>query len=415
MHYVDSSPADKAQAKNRGRGFSWVVAILLLLCLFVNYIDRQTLSVLVKFLPPELKMSNSTYGQIQSLFLLSYSIAMPFAGWMVDRLGARIGLSITVAIWSVFELLHGTAHTVTQLGTYRLLLGIPEAAGLPAVSKVAAEHAAPYARATLIGIAMFGLGMGSTLAPPIVSFLTDHYSWRWAFYGTGLFGIAWVLLWLAFYHPTSHNTVVDEKSVQKTPWIHLLKEKRVLGLMLARAFSDSVWWFYLFWIPPFLVQSRHLNLHDMGVLGWIPYFFASIGSVVGGYASGMLITRGWEPLRARRTIMWVCALVVPFTSLVVKAQGIYTVLALLGLATFAIQAFFANIFSLPADLFPREKVASVFGLNTMTGGLAGFLTVQAAGFIVDKYSSYTPVFAGVAVLMPLAAIVAQTMVNKKTT
>src|ERR1041385_8391892 len=112
---------ERNDSQHAGRGFSLLIAILLLFALFVNYIDRQTLSVLVKFLPGDLKMNNVTYGRIQSLFLLAYGLAMPLAGWLIDRLGTRIGLSITVTIWSIIEFLHGTARNVTTLGTYRFL------------------------------------------------------------------------------------------------------------------------------------------------------------------------------------------------------------------------------------------------------------------------------------------------------
>src|SRR5579864_3208089 len=294
------------------RGFSWFVVGFLLVALFINYLDRQTLSVLVPFLPPALHMSNIDYGRIQSLFLLAYALAMPFAGWTVDRLGTRVGLSVTVAIWSIVEMLHGTARTVTALGTYRFLLGIPEAAGLPAVSKVAAEHAAPHARATVIGIAMFGLGMGSTLAPPVAAYLSLHLSWSWAFYGSGLAGLVWVLFWSTMYRPEPGAPMSLRAPVA---WASLIRDRNALGLTVARTFADSTWWVYLFWIPPFLAQARGVDLHQMGFVGWIPYFLASIGSVFGGYSSGVLVRRGWDPVRARRTIMLFAAGVVFVTGI----------------------------------------------------------------------------------------------------
>ena len=401
-------------SQTASRGFSWLVALLLLLALFINYIDRQTLSVLVRFLPGDLKMNNVTYGRIQSLFLLAYGLSMPFAGWLIDRLGTRIGLSITVAIWSVIEFLHGTARTVTTLGTYRFLLGIPEAAGLPAVSKAAAEHAEPHGRATLIGMAMFGLGMGSTFAPPVAAYLMLHLGWQWAFYGTGAVGLVWVVVWLLSFHPNKQVFSVSPAAEVHLTYFRLLRDRRVIGLTVARIFCDSTWFIYLLWIPPFLVQARGLDLHAMGLVGWIPYFFASIGSVAGGYASGYLIRQGWDALKARRAIMWICACVVPFTSLVVGVSSVVGVIAILAIATFFIQAFFANIFSLPADLFSREKVASVFGLNTMAGTLAGSFTVQLAGYIVERYS-YSPVFLMVALLLPIAAFLTQVLVPREPT
>lgn len=391
--------ATQDQGNTSKRGFSWLIAGLLLFALFVNYIDRQALSVLVRFLPANLQMSNIQYGRIQWMFLFSYALSLPLAGWTVDRLGTRVGLAVTVAVWSVIEALHGTATSVNQLGFYRLLLGIPESAGLPSVSKAAAEHAAPHARATLIGIAMFGLGMGSTFAPPVVSFLTRHFGWSWAFYATGIAGMVWMIFWLILYRPNPTLRTI-EKPKPKTPWVSLLRDRTVMGLTLSRAFSDSIWWFYLFWIPPFLVKSRGLDLHQIGYLGWIPYFFASIGSIVGGHSSGYLVRRGWEPFRARLAVMWVSAIVVPFTTFVVSATSVAGVLALLAVATFFIQAFFSNVFALPADLFPREKVASVVGLNTMAGSLAGSFAILAAGYVVERYS-YVPAFVAMAFFLPM--------------
>lgn len=403
---------EQQEGTKLGRGFSWLIATLLLLCLLINYMDRQSLAVLVGFLPPALRMNNVTYGQIQALFLLSYALAVPLAGRVIDRLGAKIGLAYSVAAWSLIEILHGTAHNLVTLGAYRFLLAIPEAAGLPAVVKVAGEHAAPHARATLIGIAMLGLGLGVTVAPPAVAFLTLHFSWSWAFYGTGLVGFIWIGLWLTFYRSTPDSSATLSAPDTTGTWIELLRNRQAIGLTLSRAFSDSLWWFYLFWIPPFLAQARGLNLRQMGILGWIPYFFASIGSIVGGYASGHLVRLGWEPLRARKAIMWVCACVVPLTSLVVKVSSVAAVLTLLAIATFFMQGYFANLFSLPADLFPPGRVASVFGLNTMAGTLAGFLTVQASGHIVERFS-YIPLFVGIAFFLPMGALCTQMLVRSK--
>lgn len=394
-----------------GRGFSWLVAGLLLLCLLLNYVDRQILAVLVVFLPHPLRMSTVAYGRIQAVFLLSYALAMPLAGWAIDRVGAKTGLAVSVAAWSVIEALHGTARSVFTLGSFRFLLGIPEAAGLPAIAKAAGEHAAPHARATLIGFAMFGLGLGVTVAPPVVAFLTLHFGWSWAFYGTGFAGFIWIALWLSGYRPALHPTAVSPTVAAKEGWTGLLRDKQVVGLTIARVFSDSLWWFYLFWIPPFLVQMHHFNLRQMGTVGWIPYLFTSLGSILGGYASGCLVRQGWEPLRARRTIMWACAGVLPFTSLAVRVSSVWAVLTLLAIATFFMQGYFANLFSLPADLFPREKVASVFGLNSMAGTLSALVMIQATGYIVRRFS-YAPVFAAIAFCLPLGALCTQVLVRE---
>ena len=394
------------------RGFSWLIAFLLLSVLSINYIDRQTLSVLVPFLPGNLKMSNIAYAHITSVFLLAYALAMPLAGWFVDRVGTRRGLAITVVFWSLFEFLCGTARSVFALGSYRFTLGLAEAAAFPSISKAAAEHAAPHARATLVGIAIFGAGMGTTLAPPVVAYLSLHFSWSWAFYGTGVAGFLWTIFWLLFYRPQPDLAVAAQSSVVNVPWMTLLRDKSVIGLTLAQTFSGSLWWFYLFWIPSFLNQERGLNIHEMGIYGWIPYFFASVGSIVGGYASGYFVRQGWEPVRARRMIMWICACIVPFTSFVVKVPGVAGVLAILAIATFFMEAFFANLFALPADIFPHERVASVVGVSVMCNSFAAIVVMQFIGHVVERFS-YTPVFVLVAFLLPAGALSIQWLVTGK--
>jgi MFS family permease len=221
---------------NLGRGFSWLVATLLLLCLMLNYLDRQSLAVLVRFLSPPLHMSNIVYGRIQALFLLAYALAMPLTGWVIDRLGAKTGLALSVALWSVTEALHGTARNLITLGSYRFLLGIPESAGLPAMAKVAGEHAAPHAKATLIGIAMFGLGLGITVAPPVVSFLTLHFDWRWAFYGTALAGFVWIALWLMFYRSGPNSSAILAASARSGTWGSSCVIDRRLDLLSRESF-----------------------------------------------------------------------------------------------------------------------------------------------------------------------------------
>jgi ACS family hexuronate transporter-like MFS transporter len=394
------------------RGFSWLVAFLLLSVLAINYIDRQTLSVLVPFLPGHLKMSNIAYAHITSVFLLAYALAMPLAGWFVDRIGTRRGLAIMVVFWSLFEFLCGTARSVFALGIYRFMLGLAEAAVFPALTKTAAEHATPQGRAALIGIAIFGAGIGTTLTPPVAVYLSIHLSWSWAFYATGVAGFLWTIFWLLSYRPRANLAVPAQSSEANVPWITLLRDKRVIGLTLAQTFSGSLWWFYLFWIPSFLSHARGLNLHEMGIYGWIPYFFASIGSIVGGYASGHFVRQGWEPVRARRTIMWISACIVPFTSFVVKVSGVAAVLAILAIATFFMEAFFANLFALPTDIFPPGRVASVVGLNVMCNSFAAIAVMQFIGHVVERFS-YTPVFVMVAFFLPAGALSIQWLVTGK--
>ncbi len=406
---VEEMDEGKAPSGTKSLGFSWVVALLMLFCWVVDFVDRQSLAVLVRFLPSNLRMSNVVYAHLTSLSLLASSLMKPLVGLLLDWYGLRIGLTVSVLAWSAFQMLGGLAGSVTTLGTFRFLLGIPEAANMPALSKVAAEHAAPHARATLIGVGHLGGYLGTSLAFPAVAFLSLHLNWSWAFYGTGLPGFIWVPLWLIFYRAPTRSAAPARAPEAKVSWVSLLLDRRVIGLNLMQVFAGAIWWFHFFWIAPFLYQKLHLDIRGMGMYGWIPHFVAGLGAVAGGYASGYLVRRNWEPLKARKLILWICAAVVPFTSFVVMAHSVTAVLATLAIATFFTSGFSANSFAMPADIFPSQRVASVAGLNAMFNNLAAIAAMQLAGHVVERFS-YTPVFVVIAFLLPAGAACAQWLV-----
>lgn len=395
------------------RHLRWWVAGLLFLATIINYVDRQTLSVLAPSLRDQFRMSNTDYSRIVFAFLLAYTFGQSGSGKIMDWLGTRRGFSLTMAWWSVAAMLHATANSVLHFGLFRFLLGLGEAGNWPGGVKAVSEWFPARERAFAIGLFNSGSCLGAVVAPPLVAWIALEWSWRAAFLFTGSLGFLWLALWLALYRlPGEHPWITRQEREHiernsgaaegtKVRWVELLGYKQVWGLVLARMLSDPVWWFYVFWLPEYLRRERNFSLAMIGYFAWIPFLTADAGNFVGGGISSYLIKRGWPVLRARKTVM--------FTSAAVMLAGLPAVLtgsptlavALISLATLAYSSWAANILTLPADLFPHAVVASVSGLSGTGAAIGGMIFTLVIGVVVDHFS-YLPVFTAAA-LMPLAA------------
>jgi ACS family hexuronate transporter-like MFS transporter len=389
------------------------VAGLLFLATIINYVDRQTLSVLAPSLRDQFRMSNTDYSRIVFAFLLAYTFGQSGSGKIMDWLGTRRGFSLTMVWWSVAAMLHATANSVLHFGLFRFLLGLGEAGNWPGGVKAVSEWFPARERAFAIGLFNSGSCLGAVVAPPLVAWIALEWSWRAAFLFTGSLGFLWLALWLALYRlPGEHPWITRQEREHiernsgaaegtKVRWVELLGYKQVWGLVLARMLSDPVWWFYVFWLPEYLRRERNFSLAMIGYFAWIPFLTADAGNFVGGGISSYLIKRGWPVLRARKTVM--------FTSAAVMLAGLPAVLtgsptlavALISLATLAYSSWAANILTLPADLFPRAVVASVSGLSGTGAAIGGMIFTLVIGVVVDHFS-YLPVFTAAA-LMPLGA------------
>ena len=395
------------------RHLRWWVAGLLFLATIINYVDRQTLSVLAPSLRDQFRMSNTDYSRVVFAFLLAYTFGQSGSGKIMDWLGTRRGFSLTMVWWSVAAMLHATANSVLHFGLFRFLLGLGEAGNWPGGVKAVSEWFPARERAFAIGLFNSGSCLGAVVAPPLVAWIALEWSWRAAFLFTGSLGFLWLALWLALYRlPGEHPWITRQEREHiernsgaaegiKVRWVELLGYKQVWGLVLARMLSDPVWWFYVFWLPEYLRRERNFSLAMIGYFAWIPFLTADAGNFVGGGISSYLIKRGWPVLRARKTVM--------FTSAAVMLAGLPAVLtgsptlavALISLATLAYSSWAANILTLPADLFPRAVVASVSGLSGTGAAIGGMIFTLVIGVVVDHFS-YLPVFTAAA-LMPLGA------------
>jgi ACS family hexuronate transporter-like MFS transporter len=399
------------------RYLRWWIAGLLFLATVINYVDRQTLSVLAPVLREQFRMSNTDYSRIVFAFLLAYTFMQSGSGRLMDWLGTRRGFSLTIAWWSVAAMLHATANSILHFGIFRFLLGLGEAGNWPGGVKTVSEWFPTKERAFAVGLFNSGSCFGAVLAPPLVAWMALHWSWRMAFLCTGSLGFLWLGLWLILYRlPRDHPWITREEREHICPnaglsrpakresirWLDLFQYKQVWGLVLARMLTDPVWWFYAFWLPEYLKSERHFNLAMIGYFGWIPFLTADAGNFVGGGLSSYLVRRGWRVLAARKTTMFGSAAVMLVGIPAVLTGSPALALALISVATLAYSSWATNILTLPADLFPNEVVASVSGLSGTGAGIGGMIFTLMTGVVVDRFS-YVPVFTAAAVLPLVAA------------
>jgi ACS family hexuronate transporter-like MFS transporter len=396
----------------------WYIAVLLCLASELNYLDRQTLSVLAQTIQRELSISDVEYSYITSSFLISYTIMYAVSGRVIDRIGTRRSFMVFVSAWSLANMLHGLANSARQLAGARFLLGAAEPANFPAGVRAVSEWFPVKERALAIGIFNAGTALGSVVAVPTVSFIALTFGWRSAFVATGALGFVWVAIWAKFYRlPADHprlselerRLILGDEGVrpadtQPVAIRKLLSLRATWGCIAARALTDPISFFLTFWIPKYLQQERGFTLADVGAYAWIPFVALAIGNVAGGAIPRALVAKGWTVNRARKTTMLVTSLVMPVCYFLLPTVDSATMaLFLLTIAMFG-HAAWGNI-TLPAEVFPTRAIGTVTGLGGAFGGLAGVLTQLAIGRTVQA-ESFTPIFVtcGVIYLVAFALV-----------
>jgi ACS family hexuronate transporter-like MFS transporter len=398
-----------------GGSYRWSICALLFFATTINYVDRQVLGILAPVLQKEIGWNEIEYGYIVAAFTGAYAIGLLFVGRLIDTVGTRIGYAVSMVLWSVAAAGHALVGTVFGFGAARFALGLGESGNFPAAIKATAEWFPKKERAFATGLFNSGANVGAVVAPLVVPWITLTWGWREAFLFTALIGFIWLGFWLWLYEvPERHKRVTkaevdfihsdQPQSVgENVPWLSLLRYRGVWAFVAAKFLTDPIWWFYLYWLPKFLNQRFGLDLAHLGLPLIIIYTMTSVGSIGGGWISGVLIRKGWSIDRARKTVMLASALLI-IPIVVASTVTQWWAVALIALATAAHQAWSANLFTTVSDMFPRKAVGSVIGLGGMAGSIGGMLIAAAIGFILELTGSYLFVFmfAGSAYILALA-------------
>lgn len=377
----------------------WIVVALLFFATTINYIDRQVIGLLKPTLEVEFGWSEKDYANIVMAFTAAYALGLLVFGRIIDKIGTKMGFSISIVFWSIAACLHGVVKSTFGFGIARAALGLGESGNFPAAIKTVAEWFPKKERALATGIFNSGANIGAVFAPILVPTILALYGWQEAFIITGAIGFVWLIFWLYYYEiPTRHKKVTEaelahihsdneEDTGNEKPitWGTLFRVRQTYVFIAGKLLTDPIWWFFLFWLPSYFSTSFNLDLKKPGWPLVIIYMATSIGSIGGGYLSSYFIQKGWPVYKARKTAMFIFALcVLPIMS-AKYATNMWVAVALISLAAAAHQAWSANIFTVASDMFPKRAISSVVGIGGMAGSLGGVLFPIFVGYILETY------------------------------
>jgi MFS transporter, ACS family, hexuronate transporter len=413
----------------RVRGLRWYIGGLLFLSTVVNYIDRQTLSVL----GPELKRvyawTNSDFALVLIAFRVAYTVGQTIAGRVIDRLGTRKGLAFGVAWYSVAAMTTSMATGLVSFMGARFMLGLGEAGNWPGATKAVSEWFPRRESGWAVALFDSGSSVGAAIAPWLVLSLYAAFgSWRPAFVITGALGFVWMAVFLAVYRrPEDHPLITDEEREMlrrdkeldaaegatgvALPYSTLLRLPQTWGYVLSKTFTDPVWFFVTDWFAIYLV-SRGFSMEQGLLAFWVPFIAADAGNFFGGGVSSWLITRGWSVGAARKVIGVIGAIGMTMLVPTLWVASLPAIIACFAISTFAYAAFSTVILNLPADLYDSASVASVSGMGGTGAGLGTIAAIYLTGWMADEYS-FAPVMVG-ASIVPWVALIAMLALVRNT-
>lgn len=412
------------------KGLRWYVIGLIALATIINYIDRTAINILWPYIYKDFGIpeaeSKDALKLITTFFMIAYAIGQTVTGKMMDAIGTRVGFVIAIIGWSISIALHAVARTLASFNIFRFLLGLSEAGNWPGAAKSNAEWFPARERAIAQGIFGAGASLGSVVAAPFIATLYLAFGWKVTFIGIGVLGILWIIPWLIINRntPDKHpwitkeeqEHILDGSSTTKNvttgttvyTWTQLLRFRNTWGVIASRFFIDPVWWMFVTWLPFFLKEQFGFDIKQVGAFAWVPFLFAAIGGLTGGYFSFRQIKSGVHPVKARKTAITVGS-VIMLLSLVAIAfyldqmkDNASMAIALISATLFGFQFLINNLQTLPADYFHGKNVGTVAGMGG-TSAVAGTLIVTWLVPVLTK-TSYTSFFILAALLVPLGWI-----------
>lgn len=387
----------------------WVILALLFAITVINFIDRQTLSVLAPLIRHAFHLSNEGYGRIVAAFQFGMMSGELPMGWIMDSWGCRLGMCFAVLWWSAATGSQAFLRSGTQLGISRFWMGTSECGNYSGGMKTVAENFPVRERTLAIGIFNSGPVVGAVAAPPLIVFLAQRYGFRTAFLVPASLGAVWAVLWWFVYR--KKQKVGSEVVVPQVPLGSLLRQSSAWAIMFCRGLIGPVIQFYWYWLPSYLYTAEHMSMKQIGALSWIPFFLGGLGGVAGGWSAGWLQKRSLRTVTVRKVTMYassalcLASFIVPFITSAIHA------LLIISIAIFGHNFLSANMYGAITDLFSQDAVGRATGLSGVSAGLTGLLFPLLTGFLVDRWS-YTPVFM-IAAVMPLMGTVALFLIARK--
>jgi ACS family hexuronate transporter-like MFS transporter len=399
------------------RRIRWKIVWVLFFSTALNYINRQTLSLLAPVIASELHFNHEHLSRIFGAFQMSYAWTWLLGGVILDFVGTRVGLSLAVIWWSVTSMVNAFANSLGGFIACRALLGIGEGFNWPGASKVVAEWFPAKERSVAVAIFDSGSSVGAAVAAIAIPLISMKFGWRPAFIISGLLGFVWLIFWLKNYHPlqkhpklsAEETALIQEgeatsaKAAETRLTFRILKYRNTWGIVLGRSLTDPMWWFFVFWLPQYLSEARGFSLKQLALFAWIPFAASDLGNITGGFASGLLIRRGMPVIQARKVACVLSCIPMMASLPAVTVSNPYVALTYICIALWGYAAWSTMGLTLPSDLFDQKVVGTVTGLSGFVAGLLGTAVTLLVGVIVDR-SSYFLAFLFVTALPVLATV-----------
>lgn len=427
---IQSAASQVAKKGFQLKGLRWYIISLIGLATIINYIDRGAINFMWPYIYKDFGIadadSKNALALITTFFMIAYAIGQTVTGKMMDAIGTRLGMVVSIVGWSISIALHSLARSILSFNIFRFLLGISEAGNWPGATKSNAEWFPPKERAIAQGIFGAGASLGSVVAAPVIAALFLSFGWKITFLCIAVLGFLWIIPWL----------LINKNTPDKHPWItpeeqqyilqqnaaasakntattvlsgkQLLQFKNTWGIISSRFFIDPVWWLFVTWLPTFLKEQYQFDMKQIGAFAWVPYLFAAIGGLAGGFFSSRQIKKGIAAPKARKQaitigcVIMLLSLVAIVFSLDQLKERANIAIALISATLFGFQFLINNIQTLPGDYFHGKNVGTVAGM----GGTAAVLGTLITTWIVPVITktSYTSFFILGALMVPLAWI-----------
>jgi ACS family hexuronate transporter-like MFS transporter len=398
----------------------WGMLALVFFATTLNYIDRAALGVMQPLLAKQMSWTAMDYANINFWFQVGYAIGFLLQGRFIDRVGVKRGFFLAVLLWSFVTGAHGLATSAAGFMVCRFILGLTEAANYPACVKTTRLWFPSGERAVATGIFNAGTNVGAMVTPALLPLILSVWGWQAAFLCMSVLGLTWVVIWrLKYFNPEDHPTVrrseldyindasEPEPAQVKVPFSSILKMRGTWAFALAYALTAPVFWFYLYWLPPFLNQQYGLGISvtEMGIPLMLIWLTADFGSIGGGVLSSWLIGRGMRPTTSRLVSMLIFALTIISVVFAANASGLWMAVLAIALAVGAHQAWTANIWSLVMDYTPKHMMSTVFGFGGMCASIGGMFMTQIVGAVLTAtHNNYNVLFTMIPAMYFLALV-----------
>ncbi len=410
------------------KGLRWWIIGLIAVATVINYIDRSAINIMWPYIYKEFGIADAdnknALALITTFFMIAYAIGQTVTGKMMDAIGTRMGMVISIAAWSVSIALHSLAKSLASFNIFRAMLGISEAGNWPGATKSNAEWFPTKERAIAQGIFGAGASLGSVVSAPVIAGLYIAFGWRATFAGIAVLGFIWIIPWLLVNKssPSKHPWITDEEKnhiedksggrqgtaeeVKVYNWNELFKFRNTWGIISSRFFVDPVWWMFVTWLPTFLKEQFAFDIKQVGAFAWVPYLFAAIGGLAGGFYSSALIKRGTAPVKARKSAITIGSVIMLASLLAIAIcledlkEHVNIAIALISATLFGFQFLINNLQTLPADYFNGKNVGTVAGMGGTSAVIGTIITIWLVPALTK--TNYTSFFVMGALIVPVA-------------